>query len=387
MPLAMKQLLLRLSILCLAALMGPTAALARGEGEMTRAEAVALGKRIVPPGKDGGGWGAAVHQGLTRNGISPTRRNVCSVMAVIEQESTYTANPLVKGLGRMAEKEIAARLSALPLPAAAQHGVTWFLATKPKPEKSYLKLIRAAKTERDLDLVFRNLSFYLFRELASTRLLNTSLLARRVDGINPVSTLGSMQVSIAYAIAEVETAKGRRLGMPAIWKLRDELYTRQGGVDYGARMLLGYRAGYDSRLYVFADYNAGRYASRNAAFQHMVSELSGHKLALDGDLLLYGGATPRREASATEKAVRTLSLGLSDEDIRADLARGKDYAFRETLLYTRVAEAYAKETGKPPPYAMIPQIRLESPKLSKLMTTERFARAVMARHERCMKTQ
>ncbi|MCA3573879.1 MAG: DUF1615 family protein, partial [Aestuariivirga sp.] len=164
----MKQLLLRLSILSMAALLGLPAALAHGEGVMTRADAVALGKRVVRQGKDGGGWGSAVHQALTRNGISPTRRNVCSVMAVIEQESTYTANPQVKGLGRMAEKEIADRLSALPLPAAAQHGVTMFLAAKPSPEKSYLKLIRAAKTERDLDLVFRNLSFYLFRELAST---------------------------------------------------------------------------------------------------------------------------------------------------------------------------------------------------------------------------
>ena len=386
-PFAMKQLLLRLSILCVAALLGLPAALAHAEGEMTRAEAAALGKRIVPPAKDGGGWGAAVHLSLTKNGISPTRRNVCSVMAVIEQESTYTANPQVKGLGRMAEKEIANRLSALPLPAATQLGVAWFLAAKPTPEKSYLKLIRAAKTERDLDLVFRNLSFYLFRELASTRLLNTGALARRVDGINPVSTLGSMQVSIAYAIAEVEKAKGRRLGMPAIWKLRDELYTRQGGIDYGARMLLGYRAGYDSRVYVFADYNAGRYASRNAAFQHMVSALSGEKLALDGDLLIYRGSTPKSEPSTTEKAVRSINLGLGEKDIRADLTKEKDDAFRDTDLYARVAEAYAAKTGRKPPYAMIPQIRLESPKLSRSMTTERFARAVLARHERCMKAR
>jgi hypothetical protein len=152
-------------------------------------------------------------------------------------------------------------------------------------------------------------------------------------------------------------------------------------------MLLGYRAGYDSRLYVFADYNAGRYASRNAAFQHMVSELTEEKLALDGDLLLYRSSTPRSEASATEKAVRRIALGLTDEEIRADLAREKEDNFRRTPLYARVAKAYATKTGRKAPYAMIPQIRLESPKLSKHMTTERFARAVMARHERCMKAR
>ena len=63
-------------------------------------------------------------------------------------------------------------------------------------------------------------------------------------------------------------------------------------------MLLGYRANYPSRLYVFADYNAGRYASRNTAFQHMVATLSKRDLALDGDLMLYEGGKPRPEASS-----------------------------------------------------------------------------------------
>jgi len=379
----MKHLLRAFPLLCALVLTGPGAH-AHSNETLSAPQAVALARKVVPKGKDGVGWGAAVHQALKRNGIAATQSNFCSVMAVIEQESTYTANPEVKGLGQMAEKEIARKLSALPLPTATQLGVSWFLSSKPTAKKSYLTLIRAAKTERDLDLVFRNISFFMFRELASTRLLNTGVLARRVDAVNPVSTLGSMQVSISYVIAEVEKARGRRLGMPAIWKLRDELYTREGGVNYGTRMLLGYRAGYASRIHVFADFNAGRYASRNAAFQHMVSELSGQKLALDGDLLLYDGASPRPEASATEKAVRRIRLGISDEDIRADLSWEKDYGFRDTPLYVRVAEAYAAKTGKMAPYAMIPQIRLESPKLSKHMTTERFARAVMRRYERCM---
>ena len=57
-----------------------------------------------------------------------------------------------------------------------------------------------------------------------------------------VATLGAMQVSAAFAIAEVEKRTGRHLGLGPMWKLRDELYTRKGGVAYGTRMLLGYRA-------------------------------------------------------------------------------------------------------------------------------------------------
>ncbi len=352
---------------------------------LTLDEAQQRAARMVPRKKDPQGWGRDVFRALERNGIATTAANFCAVMAVIEQESTYTPNPEVKGLGRMAEKEIAEKLSHVPLmPKAVAQGVNWFLANRPTPDKSYLSLIRAAKTERDLDLVFRNMAFYLFREYATTGLLNTPPVARRIDAVNPVSTIGSMQVSIAYAIAEVEKTKERRLQMNAIWKLRDELYTRAGGINYGTRMLLGYRAGYSSRIYVFADFNAGRYASRNAAFQHMVATLGGTKLALDGDLLIYDGGTPLATASGSEKAVRALKLGLSDKEVRADLLREKEYGFRDTATYQMVAKRFTARTGKPAPYAMVPQIRLDSPKLSRSMTTERFARAVMRRYERCL---
>ena len=352
--------------------------------EMTRAEVRALASRIVPAGKDAAGWAADIRDALVSNGIQPSRSNVCSVMAVIGQESTFTANPEVAGLGRMAEDQIKAKLASLPvLPGAAAAGVQIYLATKPTPEKSYLAMIRAAKTERDLDLVYRNLTFFLFREYASTRLLNAGAVAHRIDAANPVSTLGSMQVSAAFTIAEVEKAKNRRLGLGAIWKLRDELYTRKGGVAYGTRMLLGYRAEYPSRLFVFADFNAGRYASRNAAFQHMVATLSKRDLALDGDLMLYDGGKPRPEASATEKALRSLKL-TDKESLRADLLREKDYAFRDTDTYRRVNAAYAARTGRNATYAMLPQIKLESPKIRSHMTTEIFARAVMRRYDRCM---
>ena len=276
---------------------------------MSRSEVRSLAGAIVPAGKDAPGWAADIAGALKCNCIRASRSNLCSVMAVIGQESTFTANPEVAGLGRIAEQQIKAKLAALPvLPGAAAVGVEIFLAMKPTPEQSYLSMIRAAKTERDLDLVYRNITFFLFREYATTRLLNAAAVAHRIDAANPVATLGSMQVSAAFTIAEVEKARNRRLGLGAIWRLRDELYTRKGGVAYGTRMLLGYRAEYPSRLFVFADYNAGRYASRNAAFQHMVAELCGAELALDGDLMLYEAGKPKPEASATEKALRGMKL-------------------------------------------------------------------------------
>jgi hypothetical protein len=373
----------RLFATALAVLTLPLPALAADQ-EMTRAEVRSLARQVDPDGKDAPGWAADISSALEVNAIRASRSNVCSVMAVIGQESTFTANPEVAGLGRMAEQQIKAKLAALPvLPAAAALGVEIFLATKPSPEKSYLSMIRSARTERDLDLVYRNLTFFLFRQYASTRLLNAAALAHRIDAANPVSTLGSMQVSASFTIAEVEKAKNRRLGLGAIWKLRDELYTRKGGVAYGTRMLLGYRAEYPSRLFVFADYNAGRYASRNAGFQHMVAKLSGVNLARDGDLMLYDSGKPKPDASATETALRSLKL-MDEESLRADLLREKDFAFRDTETYKAVSKAFAEKTGTKPPYAMLPQISLKGPKIRHHMTTEIFARAVMRRYDRCM---
>lgn len=374
----------RLFATALAVLILPHLPVRAAEPELTRPELRQLARMVVPPGKDALGWAADIGDALEANGIRPSRSNACSVMAVIGQESNFTANPEVPGLGPMAERQIQAKLAKLPvLPGAAALGVEAFLALKPTPERNYLAMIRGARSERDLDLVYRNLTFYLFREYASTRLLNAGAVAQRIDAANPVATLGSMQVSAAFAIAEVEAEKNRRLGLGAIWKLRDELYTRKGGVAYGTRMLLGYRAEYPSRLFVFADYNAGRYSSRNAGFQHMVATLSGKDLALDGDLMLHEAGKPAPDAGATETALRGLGLG-DDESIRADLLLEKAFAFRDTETYARVAKAYEAKTGKPAPYAMLPQIALKSPKISHHMTTEIFARAVMRRYERCM---
>lgn len=381
----MKRFLTAVLAAVLAAL--PRPALAASEPLDVKA-VKAIARAIVPKGRDGNGWGYDIHQGLSANGIATTKENVCAVMAVIGQESGFVANPEVKGLGALAEKAIREKLAKLPvLPGPAMLGFEWFLANKPEPEKSYLDLIRAAKTERDLDLVYRNISYNLFKDYATTGLLNSSPIAAKVDAANPVTTLGSMQVSVAFVIAEVETIKDRRLRLNEIWSLRDELYMRAGGVAYGARMLLKYYAGYDSRIYVFADYNAGRYASRNAGFQQAVAELGGAALALDGDLLVYDKGEPRRGLSGTETAVRGLKLGLSDAQIRSDLLLEKTLKFRETETYKGVAALYQKSKGREMPKAAIPQITLESPKITHQMTTEKFARSVMGRYERCLKVK
>lgn len=91
-----------------------------------------------------------------------------------------------------------------------------------------------------------------------------------------------------------------------------------------------------------------------------------------------------RQSATPEKAVRALDLGLSDDELRADLLLEKTYGLRDTRTFRLVAKRYAHATGKPAPYAVLPQITLHSPKLKHGMTTKRFARSVMRRYEDCL---
>ncbi len=149
--------------------------------------------------------------------------------------------------------------------------------------------------------------------------------------------------------------------------------------------LLGYESGYNRKIYRFADYNAGRYASRNAAFQNIISTLSTVKLTKDGDLLLYDkNQQALKTVSQSEKALRSIiaaqHLGLDDKQLRADLLKEKTAAFTTTQIYVAI-----RNLAKPPvAFAEIPSIELTSPKIRHHMTTQNFAESVEKRYQKCM---
>jgi hypothetical protein len=327
----------------------------------------ALVERLLPARiADRGGWAVDIYASFSALELAPTVSNICAVIAVTEQESGFVVDPRVPGLAAIAWKEIDSRASAHGLPKAV---VRTALKVNSPDGRSYAARIDAAKTERELS--------HIFDDLIDALPLGRTFLADR----NPVRTGGPMQVGIAYA--ERQTGQ-RPYPYPVEKSLRREVFTRRGGLYFGIAHLLDYPADYPQPIFRFADFNAGHHASRNAAFQSALSLLSGIPLALDGDLLRIGGGDDR--PGETELAARVLArrLGMSHAEIRDDLQRGEGAKFERTRLHEQVFERAEQAEGRPLPRALLPQIKLRSPKISRKLTTEWFARRVDERYQRCL---
>ncbi|MFD2111829.1 DUF1615 domain-containing protein [Thiorhodococcus fuscus] len=330
------------------------------------ARVLELAERLLPPDlRDRSGWAGDIATSMTALSIPALPRKVCAVAAVIEQESGWRADPVVPDLGGIARREMERKLGRYLIPGAV---LDLALRKTSSNGQTYAERIAHLRTERELS------------ELYDEMISEVPQGPRLFGDMNPVHTGGPMQVSVAFA---EQTMRERRYPWRNAGSAREEVFSRRGGVYFGTAMLLDYPVSYNRMLYRFADFNAGRYASRNAAFQRLVAALTRIDLAPDGDLLRYADGKPAG-TSQTERAVRAVEgLGMDERAIRRDLLQEKSFAFERTKLYRRVREL-AERRGLPTPEASVPDIALESPKITRKLTTRWFAERVEGRYRRCL---
>jgi hypothetical protein len=339
-------------------------------------------KTVVDPK----GWAIDLLNVLRSQNQPASRENICATIAIIDQESNFVADPAVTGLGALAEKTLRTKMDRIPILGRV---ALQFLETTPSRNDSYMERIRSARTERDLDMTYRSMVDDASKRASLTFVVQSGLLNQMIEDRNDINTIGSMQVSVKFAI---ENAKRRRwlpMSLNDVYSVRDELYSRHGGMYYGVLQLLGYESGYNRKIYRFADYNAGRYASRNAAFQNIINKLSKTNLVKDGDLLLYDKEKRAlKTISQSEKALRSIvanyHLGFDDKQLRSDLLKEKDADFPATQIYLTLRDLYARQTKQPINFAEIPTIELNSPKIRHRMTTRNFAESVDRRYQKCV---
>jgi Protein of unknown function (DUF1615) len=314
---------------------------------------------------DKDGWAQDIYQAFNTQNIQINKENICAAIAVINQESSFQVEPKIPGLPQIVKKELNTRREKYHVP-------EWILEkalkTTSPDGKTYAQRIKALQTENDINR--------LFDDMTSELPLGKQLL----EGHNPIHTGGPMQVSLKFA---QDTVKESPYPFPIKKSLRDELFSRRGGVYFGVAHLLNYPAQYDQIKYRFADFNSGRYASRNAAFQSIVSKLSHQRLDLDGDLLSYKDGQP--EVSDLEKSLLKIStsLQMTDQEISRDLTLEKVKVFEETRLYKNIYRL-ARLKNINGPYAEIPSIKLYSPKITRKLTTAWFAERVGEHYQSCL---
>ena len=336
--------------------------------QMTAAEARALVTSYMPASlSDKEGWAADIYTPMAVLEVPVTPDNICAILSVTEQETGFKVDPPIPNLAKLSWAEIERQRERVGIPKLVLDAA---LSLESRNGKSYRQRIDAAKTERELSDVFE--------DMIDRVPLGRTFFADR----NPVRTGGPMQVSVAFAMAH---ARARQYPYPVHESMRDEVFTRRGGMYFGIAHLLDYPAPYDRYLYRYADFNAGHYASRNAAFQAALAQLTGATLALDGDLVRSGQA---RDAppGETEAAARSIAreLGIDAAQIRRDLEQGKSRAFERSGLYHRVFELADRRGGKPAARAVVPAIELQSAKFTRRLTTQWFAERVVARHRQCL---
>lgn len=334
------------------------------------AEEVRLQLETLLPSKleDRAGWARDIEAAFDHLDVLPSTDNLCAVLAVIEQETGYRANPGVPDLPKIARHEIERRAGALKIPKVAVAAV---LELPSGNGRTFAQRLAVLRTEKDMS--------DLFEELIERVPLGTTLFASS----NPVRTGGSMQVSIAFAESHVAR---HRYPYPMSGSVRDEVFLRRGGVYFGTAHLLQYPSSYDRHIFRYADFNAGWYASRNAAFQLALARIAGTDLVPDGDLRLPSPGLFESRMGETERAAlsKAADLGLSASRIRRDLAREDEFEFEQTETWRRVFAQAEAQTGKSLPRAVVPRITLKSPKITRTLTTEWFANRVQARYQQCI---
>jgi hypothetical protein len=327
------------------------------------ARALVQNKLLPASVRDKAGWSQEIVGAFTGLHLPYRADLLCAAMAVIEQESTWQADPVVPGLGEMVWKKIAEKAGGV-IPVAALKVA--FLKPSATGE-SYTSRIDRLRTEKEMNALFEDM-------VADARRLGLP-----VNMKNPIRTGGPMQVSVEFAEEHVR-AKGYPYPRKGSW--RDEVFSRRGGLYFGIANLLDFPADYPDMRYRFADFNAGRYSSRNAAFQAAVSRLSGMKLSLDGDLLIYRDGAPSSSISSTQLALERLEgrLGMSRAEVSRDLRLEKTPAFSQSALYQKVFALAGGHAAR----AVMPQIQLVSPKITRKLTTEWFADRVDGRYKACL---
>ncbi|NTU88093.1 MAG: DUF1615 family protein [Chlorobiaceae bacterium] len=317
-------------------------------------------------------WAKAIKESLEELGQPVDKEHVSAVVAVISQVSGFSIAPKNARMAGILRQKIEA--------AESNEVLRFIIESRLDQNASNGRTFR-----ENIDSVASELDFERwYDEFTSASITKPILLVLNKDASDLVTTIGSMQVSVKFA-----EEYPKKPGNAGFGSVRDMLYTCKGGVFYGAAYLLDYQYDYDDWKFVFADFNAGHYSSRNAGFQKMLANLTHRTVTMDGDLMNYenGDIAPSVTYVTFTGFLKKKGVAFDEDQIRQDFSKEKSHDFEDTWSYKTIAEMHKQRFGRTI-YAVLPDIPLNSPKFtSKNLSTKWFAQRVKSRFNHCMRTR
>jgi hypothetical protein len=303
-------------------------------------------------------WIAAIIQAVERNGVPLCKESVGLVASIISIESGFHTDPpcidpsrghVMSELLDRAEKELHEKYGTL-------------MSVPPVPQlykvykDKYYSRVLACQTEGQVEGVAQRMAEDLRKDAANLPGFVRSVVDKEIGKLaNVVRTKGSMQLNFPRA-KEVMHARGEEF---TDQELSDYMYTRQGGVDVGVAalkpMFMQYAAHYatpDNLSWLFfvgMDYHYGPFSSRNMMEQIRIRDLSGRKIALDGDFLHYNeDGTPADKNSETLQALRSIFPDTPQEAILSGLVLEKSPQYVYTDIHRALESAHRRQFGETP---------------------------------------
>ena len=203
-----------------------------------------IAKLIPKRGQDSKSWAQDINQIFDTLKIEKNAQNICTAVAIIDQESNFKANPPVANLGQSSLKAMNEELEEKLGSTLAPYFRT-MLKSEPTPDNSFEKQIAKVKTEEELDDIYHQMFAYFSSKYYASKLNSvTKLVGGDIEEkLDPITTLGSMQVQVSYA-RDHRRMSGNNL------ELRKDLYSQYGGLYYGIHRLLLYKANYQDPIYL-----------------------------------------------------------------------------------------------------------------------------------------
>jgi hypothetical protein len=303
-------------------------------------------------------WINAIIDALERNRLPICKEALGLVSCIIAMESGFRVDPLAVDPSR--EHDMSALLTRAEKEFEQKFGV--LLRVPPVPrfytsyrERYYGQLL-ACKTEGEVELIARKIAADLKKDASRLPSVITRVIDKELEKlICVVRTKGSMQLNFVKA-RQVMAERGEAFTDN---ELTDYMYTLHGGIDVGVAalkpMFVQYAARYATPgdlswlFLVGMDYHYGPFSSRNMMEQIRIRDLSGKKIALDGDFLHYNDkGAPADKVSDTFRAVATIFPSLGQSSILKAFVLEKDQHYVYTDLHRAILQAHIERFGETP---------------------------------------